>query len=231
MALRARKAQEPPGRLFWAQMVVRHRAPGHLRFDLPPGLCTAHAASIIEAGVGRLDGVTRVAVFPSARKLSIRWIEELCPLATVVRTLAGTIDGIGVPPPAPIAAKAIPAKTGPAGWLARLQRTGPVARWRARYVDLRAKAEVLSGIIALKTGRKPPLPADAADWAINFANDLVMFYLVKVHWQRITKLWLPNPWTYRYQWLAILYLTFLLVRYRKARKAQAEAEPPAPCCG
>ncbi|CAA7622789.1 hypothetical protein [Magnetospirillum sp. UT-4] len=223
MALRARKPAEPPGRPLWRQMAVRHRAPGHLRFDLPAPLCSAAAADIIEAGLSRLDGVTRVTVFTASRKLSIRWIEELCPTADVVRTLAAIVDGIGVPLPTPAA---------PAGGVVgRLKRAVPLARWRARYADLKAKASVLSQIIAIKTGRKPPLPAEAADWAINFANDLVVFYLVRLHWQRITTMWLPNPWTYRTQWLAVIYLTFLLVRYRKARKAQAEAEPPPPCCG
>ena len=50
---------------------------------------------------------------------------------------------------------------------------------------------------------------------INFFNDLVVFYLVKAHWDLITQKWLKQPLKYRNAWLTIFYLVFLLVRYRK----------------
>jgi hypothetical protein len=50
---------------------------------------------------------------------------------------------------------------------------------------------------------------------INFLNDLLAFYLIRVHWDLITQRWLREPLKFRYAWLTIFYLVFLLVRYRK----------------
>jgi hypothetical protein len=49
----------------------------------------------------------------------------------------------------------------------------------------------------------------------NFFNDIVAFYLIKVHWDLITKRWLQNPLANSNAWLTTFYLVFLLVRYRK----------------
>ena len=52
---------------------------------------------------------------------------------------------------------------------------------------------------------------------INFFNDIVAFYLIKVHWELITKRWLQNPVANSNAWLTTFYLVFLLVRYRKTK--------------
>ena len=202
---------------------VRHRAPGHVRFDLPSELCAPAAAGMVEHALRQMDGVYRVVVFVGAGKLSIRWAEEVCSLAEVVRTLSSVVAAIadGAVPPASVAVPAkVPAGTRVAGTglAARVRNWAPVARLRARYEDLKAKAQVLNQIMAIKTGGKVNLPFDAKDWAIHFANDLVVYYLIRVHWDRIMRQWLPSPWTYRYQWATVVYLVFLLVRFRKAKK-------------
>ena len=51
----------------------------------------------------------------------------------------------------------------------------------------------------------------------NFFNDIVAFYLIKVHWELITKRWLQNPLANSNAWLTTFYLVFLLVRYRKTK--------------
>ena len=61
---------------------------------------------------------------------------------------------------------------------------------------------------------------------INFLNDLVAFYLVKVHWELISQRWLKSPAKHADAWLAAFYLVFLLVRYRKSIAAEA-ANPVA----
>jgi hypothetical protein len=50
---------------------------------------------------------------------------------------------------------------------------------------------------------------------INFFNDLVAFYLIKAHWDLITKRWLQQPLAHSNAWMTTFYLIFLLVRYRK----------------
>jgi hypothetical protein len=50
---------------------------------------------------------------------------------------------------------------------------------------------------------------------IDFLNDILVLYLIKVHWTRITQQWLVKPIVHRYEWMATFYLFFLLVRSRK----------------
>jgi hypothetical protein len=196
-------------------MRVRHREPGHVRFDLPEALRSPEAAAVLAGGLEAIEGVYRVTVFRGAGKLSVRWFEDVCRLSDIARVLAGLVgEAVDLEPPPPAAGEA-PAGDGRAGWLARLRQVGPVRAVRARYDDLRAKAEVLGKIVAIKTGKPAPSGGDVQEWVIHFLNDLVAFYLIRQHWDRIIGQWLPRPWTFRYQWMTVFYLTFLLVRYRK----------------
>lgn len=201
---------EQARRTLWQSVTVRHRGPGHVRFDLPAPLLTADAVAALESGLRRIDGVYRVFLFPGQGKLSIRWAEEVCSLADIARVLAALVGRIAE-------GGAVPARSRP-GLVRRITQTVPVARWRARYDDLRAKGRVLFKLMALKSGGTAVLPFDAKDWAIHFANDLVVFYLIRLHWDRIVGQWLPRPWSFRYQWMTVVYLVFLLVRFRKAKK-------------
>ncbi|MEW5726392.1 MAG: hypothetical protein AB1918_01060 [Pseudomonadota bacterium] len=216
----AKAAREQAREALWRDVVVRRRGPGHLRFDLPTSLVTPSAAATIEAGLRRVDGVYRVTVFAGMGKLSVRWSEPVCGQADVVRALAAAVatvaDEIGDRPVAdsPLAVPA-PSQARP-GFLARIKGSRTVLRLRERYDEMKTRVDAVNHLIALKTGRASPLPFDAKEWAIHFVNDLVAFYLIRVHWERITRQWLPSPWTYRYQWMAVIYLTFLLVRHRKS---------------
>lgn len=215
----AKAAKEQARDALWRAVAVRHRAPGHLRFDLPASLVTPSAAATIEAGLRRVEGVYRVTVFAGMGKLSVRWSEPVCGQADVVRALAVAVaavaDEVGEPPVAnsPAVPALAPAKP---GLLARIKGSKAVLRLRERYDEMKTRVDAVNHLIALKTGRASPLPFDAKEWAIHFINDLVAFYLIRVHWERITRQWLPSPWTYRYQWMAVIYLTFLLVRHRKS---------------
>ena len=62
--------------------------------------------------------------------------------------------------------------------------------------------------------------------AINFLNDLVAFYLVKVHWELISQRWLKSPVKHADAWLTVFYLMFLLVRYRKSIATPVVAAKP-----
>jgi hypothetical protein len=204
-------ARDESRQALMREVRVRHRAPGHVRFDLPAALCAPGAAEMLERALRRVEGVYRVTLFAGMGKLSIRWAEEVCTLAQVVRALSGAVEAVadgGVAAPEAV----------PQGLVERIKSSGPVARLRDRYRDLKAKAVVLNQIMAIKTGGKVAMPFDAKDWALHFANDLVVYYLIRTHWDRIMRQWLPQPWTYRYQWATVVYLVFLLVRFRKARK-------------
>ena len=56
-------------------------------------------------------------------------------------------------------------------------------------------------------------------WIKEFLNDLVMLYLIKLHWHHIITDWLPRPWTHRYEWAATLYLIYLSVQSRLPKAA------------
>ncbi len=208
----AQAAREARARVLWQAMTIRHRSGGHVRFDLPEPLRTVEAAAVLVGGLESLEGVYRVHVFVGAGKLSIRWFEDVCTLSDIARLLAGLVaEAVDLDrvPPAPDEEPVEP------GWLDRLNSLAPVRAMRQRYDDLRAKIDVVSKIVAIKTGKPVPGGADVQEWIIHFINDLVAFYLIRQHWDRIIGQWLPRPWAYRYQWMTVVYLTFLLVRYRK----------------
>ncbi len=208
----AQAAREARAKVLWQAMAVRHRLPGHVRFDLPEPLRSAEAAAVLAGGLEVIEGVYRVHVFTGAGKLSIRWFEDVCTLADIARVLAGLVAeavDLDREPPAPGEEPATP------GWLDCLKEAGPVRAARRRYEDLKAKADVVRQIVAIKTGKPVPGGVDLQEWIIHFCNDLVAFYLIRSHWDRIIGQWLPRPWAFRYQWMTVFYLTFLLVRYRK----------------
>jgi len=85
--------------------------------------------------------------------------------------------------------------------------------------SLGARAEALrEKLISAAPARFRPLVDSATtEKAItNFTNDIVVFYLIKTHWDLITKFWLKDPVKYGNAWLTVFYLVFLLVRYRKS---------------
>lgn len=191
------------------RVAVRHRVPGYIRFELPDELCVDPAAETLERGLQELEGAYRVALYRSQRKLSIRYLEELCSPAIIARRLRALIEVL-------TRHGAIVRTERPRGWRGALERARdarPVQRVRQYVQEYRQAAKLLS------QSARSRLPAAIASnpehLVINFLNDLVAFYLIKVHWDRIVHQWLRQPVKYRYQWLTALYLVFLLVRYRK----------------
>ncbi|MDO8608234.1 MAG: hypothetical protein Q7R40_16995 [Phaeospirillum sp.] len=214
----AQAARQARARQLWQAMTVRHRSAGHVRFDLPEPLRTRTAAAVLEDGLGRVEGVYRVHVFLGAGKLSIRYLDDVCGLADIAKALAVLVAeavDMDVPPPPVAVPVVIGGEAARPGWLDRIKASAPVQAVRQRYDDLKAKVDVMSKIVAIKTGKPAPGGVDVQEWLIHFCNDLVAFYLIRQHWDRIIGQWLPRPWAYRYQWMTVVYLTFLLVRYRK----------------
>jgi hypothetical protein len=200
------------------QIVVRYRDPGHVRFALPAELCSLAAANVIETALLRQDGVYRVTIHAAERKLSVFYDEHVCDLHAVARRLfaaLGTLPaGDGA---ATMAARddrataASPAKTRRAGGSLNIEARARRALRRvmqemSRHPQLRGVQERV----------QPMLESALTEQAIiNFLNDLLAFYLIRVHWDLITQRWLREPLKFRYAWLTIFYLVFLLVRYRK----------------
>lgn len=194
------------------QIVVRHRGVGHVRFELPVALAEEPNASAIENGLRNLPGVYRVNYYRSLNKLSVFYHPHACELRDVARCLYGSLDAV-----------AAPGASAQGSLLQRLRSARPLAWIKARIGQAKArveewkfKARLMSQVISYHPQLNPMLKSMLSERAIlNFSNDLVTFYLIKVHWDLITQKWIKQPFKYRNAWLTTFYLVFLLVRSRK----------------
>ncbi len=195
------------------QIVLRYRSTGHVRFDMPPVLRDPVVARALVAELSRVEGVRQVDFYIRRGKLSIRYAEAVCDFPALARQLAALIqrlqDGKGIAPTAP------PSGT---GLREKVTKAGPVRWVREKYTE--AKETVTAMTILAKIGMKKPsaFVKDPEKTAINFLNDVLVLYLVKRHWHLITNHWLLHPIRYRYEWLTVFYLFYLLVRSRLPEK-------------
>lgn len=94
-----------------------------------------------------------------------------------------------------------------------------VSRWfNEKYTA--GKETVQAAKIVGKIGLKGPnaLVKDPEKAIIDFLNDVLTLYLIKLHWSRITQEWIPKPLVYRYEWMATFYMFYLLIRSRRPLK-------------
>jgi hypothetical protein len=207
------------------RIVVRHREAGYLRLELPGEICHAAAAAAIEQGLHAVAGVYRVTVYPADRRLAVRYDAHACGAADVARGLKDLLGDLAA------AAAAAPSLAPAARPLPALSDIRVQAR-RA-FADLRARLERLrrpgAPAGSLQAKLQPMLANALTDKAItNFLNDIVAFYLIKVHWELITQRWLKDPVKYGNAWLTTFYLVFLLVRYRKSIAKPVPLPAPKP---
>lgn len=194
-----------------AQVLVRHRGPGHLRLELPPALRGEAVNRYLARGLEGLAGVRRVRVDPAQGKLAIHYQETMVNDRRIAQHLAGLLRDLtayrDAPPPPPVA-----------GVRERLLALPPVRAARARYALWRARAAAARVLLGQQMAARPALQVfgkDPETAAIHFINEVITFYLIKTHWSRITQLWLRHPLVHYKEWLAVSYLLFLLVRSRK----------------
>jgi hypothetical protein len=53
------------------------------------------------------------------------------------------------------------------------------------------------------------------DNVIHLLNDVLVVFLIKLHWHLITQHWIRRPWEHRYEWMAAGYMIYLLVRSKR----------------
>lgn len=195
------------------RVAVRHREAGHIRFELPVELRRVDAADFLSKGLREEAGVYRVAVHLSDGKLSVFYDEHACSVHAVARRLFALLGNLPETRPAENADT-----TAERGVSERLAGSVQSIENSARrgLQALMQKLERFPQLKGLQSRVQPVLEGAVTEKAvINFLNDLVAFYLVRVHWDLITQRWLREPLRFRNAWLTVFYLVFLLVRYRK----------------
>lgn len=184
-----------------ADIQVLHRDTGYLRLRLPPALRTPATGAAIENSLRTLTGVQRVTLLTAEGKLAVRFDPHVCSAGAVALRLKSVLADL------------------PAATLADAPETGMTADENAAPAHLGARLDRLrDSVTQAMPARFQPIVASALTEkaATNFFNDIVAFYLIRTHWDLITKLWLKNPLKYGNAWLTVFYMVFLLVRYRKS---------------
>lgn len=199
------------------ECVLRYREDGHVRFQIPAQLCNITAAKAVTAGISGIEGVYRVKLYRSQQKLSIRFNEVACDFKSLARQLFALLADLekqGALQP-----QQVPAIAQWKGKLSAKLDTFKVTRW-AKEKFGEAKETVQAAKVLTKLGLKKPKAflKDPEKSIIDFLNDILVLFLIKLHWGEITQNWVVKPLKYRYEWMALFYMFYLLVRSRRQKK-------------
>jgi len=199
------------------QFVLRYREEGHLRFEIPVQFCDAAIAKTLANKLLSIDGVYRVRVYRGQKKLSIRYQETICDFKNLAKLLFQIIADLETEATQIALLEGIGKKTSKRQIKEKLKQS-KVSLWFSRKYD-DTKETLQAAKILTKAGLKGQKKFfnDPEKAIIDFLNDVLVLFLIRLHWDRITKEWIPKPLTYRYEWMAIFYMIFLLMRSRKPK--------------
>ena len=198
------------------EFVLRYNVDGHIRFEIPARICNVDVAKAVTDGISGIDGVYRVNLYRNQQKLSIRFNEAVCDFKSLARQLfdlLADLDTKGALKPKPVSTSIRWKEKAKAGL-----DDFRVTRWAKEKFDV-AKETVQAAKVITRLGMKKPnaFIDDPEKAVISFLNDILVLFLIKLHWNDITQNWLIKPLKYRYEWMALFYLFFLLVRSRKQK--------------
>jgi len=200
------------------QCVLRYRAEGHVRFCVPLVLCQKGVAENITAKIQAIDGVYRVNFYARQGKISIRFQETVCDFDQLIKQLFeifGALEKSGaliVQENKPSVFSKLSAK------VSENADKFAVTRWfKTKTVEAKETLQAAKIITKLTLKKPNALIKDPEKAIIDFLNDILVLFLIRLHWDHITKLWLASPFKYRYEWLATFYMFFLLIRSRKSK--------------
>jgi len=198
------------------EFVLRYRADGHVRFQIPAQVCNVDTAKALTDVISGIEGVYRVNLYRGQQKLSIRFNETVCDFKSLARQLfhlLADLEKKGALKPRPVSKSIL--------WKEKAKsRFGDfkAARWaKEKFGD--AKETVQAAKVITRLGMKKPkaFMKDPEKAIIDFLNDILVIFLIRLHWNDITQNWLVKPLKYRYEWMALFYMFFLLVRSRKKK--------------
>lgn len=201
-------------------VLLRYQADGHLRFDIPAELCEPDAAAALIDGLSAEEGIYRVDLQPRARKLSIRYLDTVCRFADVARRLHALIGSLPQSPGRSTARQLVPRPGGHELAIASVPATRRLRLWLTEKLqEARETLTAMNILIRRSLGSASAAVSHQPRWIKEFMNDLLMLYLIKLHWHHIITEWLPRPWTHRYEWAATIYLIYLSVQARLPKTA------------
>lgn len=201
-------------------VLLRYQADGHLRFDIPAELCEPDAAAALIDGLSAEEGIYRVDLQPRARKLSIRYLDTVCRFADVARRLHALIGSLPQSPGCSTARQLVPRPGGRELAIASVPATQRLRLWLTEKLqEARETLTAMNILIRRSLGSASAAVSHQPRWIKEFMNDLLMLYLIKLHWHHIITEWLPRPWTHRYEWAATIYLIYLSVQARLPKTA------------
>jgi len=198
------------------QIVLRHRAEGYVRFELPETLCDSARVSRIEWALQQHPAVVSARLYARSGKLAIRYFEgaaNLGVIAALLKDIVLDVDAIDVP-----SRCCAQSSTTELVYAPGRNMSGGFSGWvREKSLEIRetltAFGIVLRNAFAFNSQKSIVKHADLSD----FMTDILVLYLIRLHWYAITQFWLKRPWLYRYEWMATVYLIFLLVRSRRPK--------------
>jgi len=196
------------------QFVLRYRDEGHIRFQIPSKLCEAVVAKRLSDQIAAIDGVYSVGLYRGQQKLAIRYNESILDFKSLAQRLFNLLAGLEQE--GWFAENAI-VESGSHRVVKKIKQS-QVSHWLGEKYQA-AKETVQAAKLLGKLSSKGPtaLIKDPEKAVIDFLNDVLVLYLIKIHWTRITQEWLVRPFVYRYEWMAVFYLFFLLVRSRRKK--------------
>lgn len=196
---------------------LRYRRDGHVRFQVPAPACEQTVAGLLSEKLAAVKGVSSVNLYRGQRKLSIRYDEAalgFIDLAKQLSQILAELEHQGYFEHKPLIEKA---RKSALGIKKRLKQTR-VGTWFSDKFQA-GKETLQAAKIVGKLGIKGPkaLIKDPEKATLDFLNDVLVLYLIKTHWARITQEWLVKPFVHRYEWMAVFYLFFLLIRSRRPK--------------
>ena len=202
------------------KIIVRYRDEGHVRFEIPDELCQDIFAEKLTTHLLEIEGIYRVKLFRRQNKLSIRYDAIVCNFKQLAQQLFVLITELEKQSVSDVKESREKKSDILSSWTINSQiKQWKVSRWASeKYNDAKETAQAVK--IMTKVGLKGPkaLIKDPEKALIDFFNDILVLYLIKLHWPRITQEWILKPWTFKYQWTAVFYLFYLLVRSRRPKK-------------
>ena len=199
------------------QCVLRHHAEGHVRFQLPSELCHKEVAENVASKIKAIDGVYRVNFYARQQKVSIRFQETVCDFTQLLKQLFALFSELEKSGALIIPTEKKPSLTSKlTAKISEKADNFASTRWLKSKV-IEAKETLQAAKIVTKLAMKKPnaFVKDPEKAILDFLNDILVLFLIRLHWDHITKLWLVSPFKYRYEWLATFYMFFLLIRSRK----------------